>query len=119
MVKRFVIIELTLDFFAFAFYVAISMMIKTAKEKRLYPVMISNPSDKTVSEYIIAFNDTYGIGSNWYNTNSSVAHRNSQLRQGQGWEVIRSSSSVSQSVKEQLRNVFVSKGVPIKNMSID
>ena len=108
-------------FFCFlcsAFYVAISMSLKTAKEKKLYSVMISNPSDKTVLNYINAFNATYGIGSNWYNTNSSVSHRNSQLRQGQGWEIIRNSSTVSQSTKEQLRTAFVSKGVPIKDMSI-
>ena len=106
-----------LCFFAFAFYVAISMALKTSKEKKLYSVMISNPCDKTVSNYINAFNATYGLGSNWYNTNSSVAHRNSQLRQGQGWKIIKNSSSVSQGVKEQLRNAFISKGVPIKDMS--
>ena len=105
-------------FLVSAFYVAISMALKTSKEKKLYSAMISNPCDKTVLNYINAFNATYGIGSNWYNTNSSVAHRNSQLRQGQGWEIIKSSSSVSQGVKEQLRNALVSKGVPIKDMSV-
>jgi len=105
-------------FLVSAFYVAVSMALKNAREKKLYSAMISNPCDKTVLTYIDSFNATYGLGSNWVNTNSAVAHRNNQLRQGQGWELIKSSSSVSQGVKEQLRNALVSKGVPIKDMSV-
>lgn len=120
--SEIIIIIVLVGLFACAFtcalYVAISMALKTSKEKGLYSAMISNPCDKTVLNYINAFNATYGIGSNWYNTNSSVAHRNSQLRQGQGWEIIKNSSSVSPGVKEQLRNALVSKGVPIKDMSV-
>ena len=48
----------------------------------------------------------------------AVAHRNNMMRQSQGWDVVNMSNNVSPQVKEQLRNVFIANGVPIKDMSV-
>ena len=97
-------------FLVSAFYVAISMALKTSKEKKLYSAMISNPCDKTVLNYINAFNATYGLGSNWVNTNSAVAHRNNQLRQGQGWDIIKKQLFCITRSKRTIKKCFGFKG---------
>lgn len=92
--------------------------IKKSKEKKLYKVMVANPNDTTVRQYISAFEDTFGFFANLANTDRAVAHRNNMMRQSQGWDVVNMSNNVSPKVKEQLRNSFIANGIPIKDMSI-
>ena len=92
--------------------------LKKSKEKQLYKVMVANPCDTTVRQYIAAFEKTFGFFGNLANMDRAVAHRNNMMRQSQGWEVVNMSKNVSPQVKEQLRNVFIANGVPIKDMAV-
>lgn len=92
--------------------------IKKSKEKKLYKIMVANPSDTTVRQYISAFEDTFGFFASLANMDRAVAHRNNMMRQSQGWDVVNMSNNVSPQVKEQLRNTFIANGVPIKDMSV-
>lgn len=87
---------------------------RMSKERKVYKKMISNLCDSTVLSYIHFFEKSYGFLSGAVNRRNAVAHRNDLTRQAQGYEIIKNSSSVSDPVKEQLKNVFIANGVPIK-----
>ena len=92
----------------------ISMLARTAKEKKLYKKMIADPCDKTVKDYIPAFNATYGFMSNLFNTQMAYNHRTSMLRQAQGWEIINECTTVSAEAKEKLKRAYASQGIKVK-----
>lgn len=99
-------------------YSTVKTLMRFNKEKKAYSVMISNPCDKTVSQYLNAYAATNSGFANFINnTNRGVQHRNDQLRQSQGWSVIRESDTVSESVKQQLRNALIAQGVPMKDIT--
>ncbi len=100
--------------FAFVFYVLFSNIFRRAKEKSMYRVMITNPNDNTVNDYIKSFGKINGFTAMIFNLFFSSQNAQDKMRQAQGYDVIKDCSSVSDSVKEQLKNIFVSNGVPIK-----
>ncbi len=87
---------------------------RMSKERKVFKKMMGNMCDSTVLSYIHFFEKSYGFLSGVVNRRNAVAHRNDLTRQAQGYEIIKNSSSVSDSVKEQLKNVFIANGVPIK-----
>ena len=99
--------------FAFVFYVLFSNIFRRAKEKQLYRVMISNPNDLIVKNYIESFKKINGFSSSIFNLFWGSQHASDIIRQSQGYEIINNSSSVSQSVKEQLKIAFISNGIQI------
>lgn len=100
--------------FIFVFYVLFSNIFRRSKEKYLYRIMISNPNDSTVINYIKSFKKINGFASMIFNLFFSSQHVNDKIRQSQGYDIIRDCSSVSSTVKEQLKIVFVSNGIQIK-----
>ncbi len=100
--------------FIFVFYVLFSNIFRRAREKQLYRVMISNPNDSTVINYIESFNKINGFASSVFNLFFGSQHTSDIMRQSQGYEIIKNSSSVSSTVKEQLKIAFVSNGIQIK-----
>ena len=104
----FVVVWFVLLFFA------IRLLVRQSAEKKSYKIMIANPCDATVLEYIQRFNATYGFLSTLGNSNNAVNHRNNLLRQAQGWDYIKDSAKVSEDVKQQLKAAFLANGVPVK-----
>ena len=100
--------------FVFVFYVLFSNIFRRAREKQLYRVMISTPNDNTVKNYIKSFKKINGFASMVFNLFFSSQHANDKIRQSQGYDIIKDCSSVSETVKEQLKIVFVSNGIQIK-----
>ena len=101
-------------FVCFIPYYGIVIPLKQSKEKKMFKKMIANPCDSTVLTYIKAFNATYGFASTMYNSQFAVNHRNDQLRQASGWDVVKESDKVSEDVKAQLKTAYLSNGVPVK-----
>ncbi len=87
-------------------------------EIKKHKEMIVSPSDTTVSSYIIAFKKTRNIFEKIADLQPTNVHISRQskdrLRQVQGWEIVKESGNVSASVKEQLKTVLLTNGVPIK-----
>ena len=106
--------SLAFIWFAFVFYVLFSNISRRAKEKQLYRVMISNPNDLIVKNYIESFKKINGFSSSIFNLFWGSQHASDRMRQSQGYEIIKNSSSVSSAVKEQLKIVFISNGIQIK-----
>ena len=102
----------------FVWYISsgIKAMRRMGTERKVYAKMINNISDTTVMSYIDAFEKSYGFLSGIINSNKAVAHRNDLTRQAQGWEIIKNSNKVSEETKEKLKNAFISRGVPLKNI---
>lgn len=76
--------------------------------------MISNPNDLIVKNYIESFKKINGFSSSIFNLFWGSQHASDRMRQSQGYEIIKNSSSVSSAVKEQLKIVFISNGIQIK-----
>ncbi len=100
--------------FVFVFYVLFSNIFRRAKEKSMYRIMIANPNDDTVNNYIKSFKKIHGFASMVFNLFFSSQNAHDKVRQAQGYELIKSNTNVSDSAKEQLKNAFVMNGVPIK-----
>ena len=100
--------------FVFVFYVLFSNIFRRAREKQLYRAMISTPNDNPVNNYIKSFKKINGFASMVFNLFFSSQHVNDKIRQAQGYDIIKACSSVSATVKEQLKIVFVSNGIQIK-----
>ena len=87
-------------------------------EIKKHKEMIVNPNDSTVLNYIVAFKKTKNIFekiADLQPTNVHIARQSKdRLRQVQGWEIVKESGNVSTSVKEQLKTVLLTNGVPIK-----
>lgn len=85
-------------------------------ERDLYKKMIVNLNDEIVLEYLEAFKISYSKISEFGNSNKHYAgqHYEDKMRQAQGYEIIKQSSNVSDSVKEQVKNLFIANGIPIK-----
>ena len=99
-------------------YNTVKTLMNFNKEKKAYTVMISNPCNATVSQYLGAYAKTNtGFANFINNTNRGVQHRNDQLRQSQGWSVIRDCDTVSEELKQQLRNSLIAQGVPMKDIA--
>lgn len=98
----------------FIFYVLFSNIFRRAKEKNMYRIMISNPTDNTVNNYIKSFKKINGFTAMIFNLFFSSQNAHDKMRQSQGYDIIKDCSSVSDLVKEQLKNIFISYGVPIK-----
>ncbi len=98
----------------FIFYVLFSNIFRRAREKSMYRIMIANPNDNTVLNYIKSFKKINGFTAMIFNLFFSSQNVQDKMRQTQGYDIIKDCSSVSNSVKEQLKNIFVSNGVPIK-----
>ncbi len=107
---EFILLPLVVLWFFFIF----RCFYRQSVERSFYKKMIKNPSELAVSSYIIAFEKSYCFLSGVVNQVNAVSHRNDLLRQAQGFEIIKNSSAVSDSAKEQLKSVFVANGVPIK-----
>lgn len=103
--------------FLFMLYTIITNLVKTSNERKAYSNMIANLCDNTVLLYISAFQDLNGWYHNYMEQQNHSAYE-SRLRQAQGWEIVNESANVSAQVKEQLRNAFISKGVPLKSREI-
>ena len=95
---------------------------KKQKEEKLYEIMILNPSDTTVSNYIKIFLEASDIpktlrmsGYDSLNSGKSIENKS---RQAQGYQIIMQSQNVSEEVKQQLTNAFMAKGVPIQPYTI-
>ena len=87
-----------------------------SKEQKMYKKMVVNPNDEIVLEYIDSFQKSYGWIDKIGRAGKHYAsqHRDDKLRQSQGYEIVCESPNVSDSVKQNLYNVFVSEGVPVK-----
>lgn len=88
------------------------------KELSKYKVLISNTNDSTVLAWMVAFKKTRN-----FNTRSGPIKLNSidtsqnvddKLRYIQIYEIVKDSANVSSNVKEQLKVLFLSEGIPIK-----
>ena len=95
-------------------FLVIRTVVRQSAEKNYYKKMIANPCDASVLAYIPKFNATYGFASTMYNSQFAVNHRNDQLRQASGWDVVKESDKVSEDVKAQLKTAYLSNGVPVK-----
>lgn len=103
-------------------YAALSKITK-AKERKAYEAMIMNPSDAAVQAYIPVFLSSQhnfkieiggGNGGTTTYINSQQELAEIKARQAHGYQIIAKSDKVSQPVKEQLRRVYLSKGVPVQ-----
>ncbi|MBE7036371.1 MAG: hypothetical protein E7403_03655 [Ruminococcaceae bacterium] len=99
--------------FIFAFYVIFSTIYNKYNEKKLYGVMIANPNDDTVEDYIEAFKSVNGFSAMLFGLYFRAQQASDRARQAQGYYIIEECPSVSQEVKEELRIVFLSNGVQI------
>ena len=101
-----------------AMMIAIAVIYFTTKgnEKKIFKQMIANPNDAIVLKYIQVFKKSNGFISTLMSTGKDfgVKHRDDKLRQAQGYEIVCESPNVSDSVKQNLYNVFVSEGIPVK-----
>lgn len=99
--------------FIFLLYKEIKTMIAFSAEKKAYSVMVNNPSDATVIAYLAAYEKTNTKFAQLLNSQKGVQHRNNQLRQAQGFEIVNDCDAVSNDVKTKLKTAFISQGVPI------
>lgn len=99
--------------FIFVAYKEVKTMIAFSAEKKAYSVMVNNPSDATVISYLAAYEKTNTKFAQLINSKQGVHHRNNQLRQAQGFEIVNDCDSVSNDVKTKLKTAFISQGVPI------
>ena len=95
---------------------------KQQKEEKLYEIMMLNPSDTTVSNYIKVFLEASDMpktlrlsGYDSMNAGKSIENKS---RQAQGYQIIMQSQNVSEQVKQQLTNAFMAKGIPIQQYTI-
>lgn len=106
-----------LAFFAVFFLLIaknIGLMKALSNEKKQFKIMLANPCDATVRDYLDAYAKTTTGFAHIQNSNRGGEHRNDQLRQAQGWEVLRENESISEDLKMQMRNAFIAEGVPVK-----
>ncbi len=78
------------------------------KEKALFHKMIDDPSDTTVSDYIVALenlnsNLVYRFGTDPYDYNRRSEDRH---RQAQGWNHIKTCQTISESKKKELKALY-------------
>ena len=99
--------------FIFVAYKEVKTMIAFSAEKKAYSVMVNNPSDATVISYLAAYEKTNTKFAQLINSKQGVQHRNNQLRQAQGFEIVNDCDLVSNDVKTKLKTAFISQGVPI------
>lgn len=99
--------------FIFVAYKEVKTMIAFSAEKKAYSVMVNNPSDATVISYLSAYEKTNTKFAQLINSKQGVQHRNNQLRQAQGFEIVNDCDLVSNDVKTKLKTSFISQGVPI------
>lgn len=99
--------------FIFVAYKEVKTMIAFGAEKKAYSVMVNNPSDATVISYLSAYEKTNTKFAQLINSKQGVQHRNNQLRQAQGFEIVNDCDLVSNDVKTKLKTSFISQGVPI------
>lgn len=99
--------------FIFVAYKEVKTMIAFSAEKKAYSIMVNNPSDVTVIAYLAAYEKTNTKFAQLINSKQGVQHRNNQLRQAQGFDIVNDCDTVSDTVKTKLKTAFISQGVPI------
>lgn len=72
-------------------------------ENKAYENMIISPSDTTVSQYISVFQNT-----------KKHINIEDKIRQSQGYKEVANSTNVSEELKNKLKMVLLSNGVPIE-----
>lgn len=95
------------------FYIIGSNIFNRYKEKQAYSVMVTNPSDFTVNNYIQAFEKINGFSAMIFNMVLRSKFSEDKARQAQGYYIIEDSTMVSAEVKEELKMIFLANGVPI------
>lgn len=103
-------------FIGFLIYSEIVISKTFKNEKTKYKLMIQEPTDITVKMYMSALEKTSGFFCNWaYSVKSGPGNKiNDQLRQSQGWEIIRDCSTVSETVKNDFKKLLIIQGVKVQ-----
>lgn len=95
---------------------------KNQQEEKLYEIMVLNPSDTNVSNYIKVFLEASDMPKTLrmtnYDTITAGKSIENKARQTQGYPIIMQNQNVSEEVKQQLTNAFMAKGVPIQPYTI-
>lgn len=91
-------------------------LILNNNEGRKRKAMIINTNDYTVAAYIKAFKSAKGnfILRSLRPGNSETLYLESKMNQVQAWEIVKDSPNVSQSLKDELRKIFLKCDIPIK-----
>lgn len=100
-------------FFVFAIYCIIREQMKRSFEIKKFNAMINNINDSTVLEYLEAFRKTRNFGTRYGNQNPQMS-MSDKMRQSQGWDAVKSSSNVSQDVKNKMGQLFLKEKIIVK-----
>ncbi len=94
--------------FAICCVFVVLSFVDRGKEKSAYNKMINNPTDETVSAYILALkkingNFMYKMGSDGFSYNRRMEDRH---RQAQGWNHLKTVTTVSEAKKNELKSIL-------------
>lgn len=87
----------------------------TKREEKVFKQMVLNPSNAVVTEYIVAFQQLHGNAYRLMSASEGVKQRDAKIRQAQGFKVVWKSPNVSEEIKMQLYNAFLTEGVSVQN----